>query len=273
MTLISMAVAVMLAQGNFAMAQSTPPSDPPKAPGAPAPPKGPGAPSSPAPPRSPSKSPSIGDLLPPNKLSVKESKDGWILLFDGSDASKSFRGFKKESLPGGWTVVDGCLTRTGEGGDIVTKDEYESFEFVCDWRVKTGGNSGIMWHVSEEKAYPWETGPEMQILDDAAHVDGRTPETSAGACYALYPAPAGAAKPAGEWNKARILVDGTQVTLWLNGVETAKFDTSSDEWKARIAKSKFKDMPLFATKKKGFIALQDHGDEVAFRNIKIRPIK
>lgn len=113
----------------------------------------------------------------------------------------------------------------------------------------------------------------MQILDDAAHGDGRSPLTSAGACYALYPAPEGAVRPAGEWNTARILVQGPKVELWLNGVRTAAFDTSSDDWKRRVAESKFSSMPLFGTKEKGHIALQDHGDLVSFRNIKIRPIQ
>lgn len=208
-----------------------------------------------------------------NELTDKERADGWVLLFDGKDASQHFRGFRKESLPDGWQVVDGTLVRKGPGGDIVTRETYKDFEFVCEWKVGPAGNSGVMWHVGEEKNYPWETGPEMQILDDAGHVDGRTPYTSAGACYALYPAPEGAVKPAGEWNRARILVQGSKVELWLNGVQTATFDTSSDDWKERIAKSKFKDMPAFATKDSGHIALQDHGDEVAFRNIKIRPIR
>lgn len=214
----------------------------------------------------------MGDPMP-NTLTPQERLDGWVLLFDGVNASKNFRGYRKTDLPEGWVAENGVLVRKGPGGDIVTREQYTDFEFTCDWMVKAGGNSGIMWHVGEERPAPWETGPEMQILDDAAHVDGRTPETSAGACYALYPAPVGAVKPAGSWNRARMLVQGPKVELWLNGVKTASFDTSSDDWKARIAKSKFKDMPAFATLDRGVIALQDHGDEVAFRNIKVRPIK
>jgi len=210
-----------------------------------------------------------------NTLSDAERAAGWVLLFDGKDAAPHFRGYRKQSMPGAWKVIDGTLSFVpgGEGGDIVTREQYKDFEFICDWRVAPGGNSGIMWHVGEAHSYPWETGPEMQILDDAAHVDGRTPMTSAGACYALYPAPEGAAKPAGAWNTARILVQGPKVELWLNGVQTASFDTSSDDWKKRLAESKFKSMPAFATLDKGHIALQDHGDLVAFRNIRIRPIQ
>lgn len=208
----------------------------------------------------------------PNTLAPDEKAAGWILLFDGTDASRSFRGYKKESLPEGWTVVDGAITRTGGGGDIVTRDEWKDFEFVCDWKVAPGGNSGIMWHVGEELTYPWETGPEMQVLDDAKHPDGKSRLTSAGACYALYPAPEGAVKPAGEWNTARIRVQGGKVELWLNGVQTASFDTTSEEFKKRLAASKFATMPKFGTLASGRIALQDHGDQVSFRNLKIRPL-
>jgi len=231
----------------------------------------PAVPKLPAPAQKPA-APSIGEPMP-NTLTPQERLDGWVLLFDGENASKSFRGYRKQDLPEGWIATDGCIVRKGPGGDIVTREQYKDFEFMCDWKVQTGGNSGIMWHVSEERPNPWETGPEMQILDDAAHVDGRSPSTSAGACYALYDAPEGAVKPAGQWNRARVLIQGTKGELWLNGVKTASFDTASDEWKDRIAKSKFKDMPQFAKMDRGVIALQDHGDEVAFRNIKVRPIQ
>lgn len=256
--------------------KSPQPPTAPKAPTAPRAPTAPKAPAAPKPPVAATPSapgaPSAADPAP-NTLTAEEKNAGWVLLFDGTDAGKHFRGFRKDALPEGWQVVDGMIVRKGAGGDIITREMYKDFEFVCDWMVKPGGNSGIMWHVSEEREYPWETGPEMQILDDKAHVDGRSPSTSAGACYALYPAPEGAARPAGEWNRARILVRGPKVELWLNGVQTASFDTSSAEWKEKIAASKFKAMPMFATKERGYLALQDHGDEVSFRNVKIREIE
>ena len=208
----------------------------------------------------------------PNTLSAAEVKDGWVLLFDGKDASKSFRGFKRTDTPKEWTVEDGAIVLRGKGGDLATKDEYSDFEFAIDWKITSGGNSGIMWRSSEDFGAPWETGPEMQVLDDAKHADGQSPLTSAGACYALYPAPKGATKPVGEWNHAEISAIGPKVTYTLNGVKTAEFDLSSKEWKDKVAGSKFASMKAFGTKDKGHIVLQDHGDVVMYRNIKIRPI-
>ena len=207
-----------------------------------------------------------------NTLTAAEQRDGWVLLFDGSDAGKMLRGYKKSDLPKEWKAEDGTLTMRGHGGDIVTKDEYRDFEFQVDWRIAKGGNSGIMWHVTEDHGYPWETGPEMQILDDERHADGKSRLTSAGACYALYPAPSGVVKPAEEWNTANIKVQGSKVTYTLNGVVTAQFDMSSKDFKDRLAGSKFASMKDFATKPAGHVALQDHGDVVSFRNMKIRAL-
>jgi hypothetical protein len=209
-----------------------------------------------------------------NQLSAAEKSEGWVLLFDGKD-TKNFRGFKKAEIPGSWQVQDGCIVFTkkeGAGGDIMTKDQWDNFEFQADWNVSEGGNSGMMWHVTEEGTYPWETGPEMQILDDAKHADGKSRLTSAGSCYALYAAPEGVVKPAGQWNTARITCVGSKVTLTLNGTKVVEFDTASDEYKERLKKSKFASMPMFGTKTKGHVALQDHGDVVKFRNIKVRPL-
>jgi hypothetical protein len=198
--------------------------------------------------------------------------DGWVSLFDGTDPSKHLRGFRRADFPAEWKVEDGAIVLRGKGGDLVTKDQYADFEFQVDWKVAPGGNSGIMWHVSEDFGAPWETGPEMQVLDDDKHNDGKSRLTSAGACYALYPAPMGAVKPAGEWNTAYIKVVGPKVVYRLNGVTTAEFDMSSKDWKDRLAGSKFASMKAFGTKSSGHIAIQDHGDVVMFRNMKVRPI-
>jgi hypothetical protein len=209
---------------------------------------------------------------PENALTDAERKAGWILLFDGKAAGAKLRGFKRADFPSEWAVEDGCIVLRGKGGDLVTKDQFADFEFSCDWNVAPGGNSGIMWHVSEEFSYPWETGPEMQVLDDERHGDGKSRLTSAGACYGLYPAPEGAVRPAGEWNTAVIRVAGPKVTYTLNGVKTAEFDMSSQEWKDKVKGSKVASMPNFATRPSGHIALQDHGDVVKYRNLKVRPI-
>ena len=208
----------------------------------------------------------------PNTLSPAERQAGWKLLFDGTDASKHLRGYRRGDFPKEWAVEDGCIVLRGKGGDLVTRDEYSDFEFACEWKVAPGGNSGIMWHVSEEFGAPWETGPEMQVLDDERHGDGKSRLTSAGACYALYAAPKGAVKPAGEWNRASIRCVGPKVTYTLNGVVTADFDMSSQQWRDTVKGSKFASMPAFGTKSKGHIALQDHGDVVMYRNLKVRPL-
>ena len=207
-----------------------------------------------------------------NALTPAERAAGWTLLFDGTDPSKQLRGFRRADFPKEWATEDGCIVLRGKGGDIVTREQYGDFEFTCDWKVAPGGNSGIMWHVSEDFGAPWETGPEMQVLDDERHGDGKSRLTSAGACYALYPAPTGAVNPAGEWNRATIRCVGPKVTYALNGVVTADFDMSSQDWKDRVKGSKFASMPAFGTKPSGHVALQDHGDVVMYRNLKIRPL-
>lgn len=198
---------------------------------------------------------------------------GWITLFDGGDPAVHWRGFRQEGFPTGWEVRDACLVHVGPGGgDIVTRREFGSFELELDWKVTPGGNSGIFYHVSEDMPNTWETGPEMQILDDGTHQDGKDRLTCAGADYALHPAPLGAVKPVGQWNRARILVEGMHVRHWLNGVKTADFVRGSDDWKARVAASKFSRMPAYAKNARGHLALQDHGDEVWFRNIRVKPL-
>jgi hypothetical protein len=203
----------------------------------------------------------------------------WITLFDGGDVSKSFRGFRSEELPSSWVVKDGCLVhlRTAgdgrmEGGDLVTRDQWCNFELELEWKVTPGGNSGIFYRASEDTANIWENAPEMQILDDATHNDGKDRLTSAGADYALHPAPLGAVKPVGQWNKVRIVANGDHVQHFLNGVKTADFVRNSDDWKGRVARSKFSKMPKYATNACGHIGLQDHGDEVWFRAIRVKPL-
>jgi hypothetical protein len=170
--------------------------------------------------------------------------------------------------------VDGALTRVGEAGDIVTREEFQDFELALEWKVEPGGNSGIMYRVAEgrELETVWQSGPEFQVLDDARHPDGRRPETSAGACYGLYPATGGVVRPAGEWNEARIVVQGAQVEHWLNGQRVVRYELGSRDWEDRVRASKFASMLRYGREPRGHIALQDHGDWVAFRNIRIRSI-
>ncbi len=204
-----------------------------------------------------------------NTLTEEERAAGWRLLFDGETTS-GWRGYRQETMPEGWQVVDGALTRVAPTGDIVTVEQFSDFELTLEWKVEPGGNSGIFFRVSEEPDDVWESGPEMQILDDAAHPDGLQRETAAGSNYALHAAPEGVVRPAGEWNEVRILVRGNHVEHWLNGVKVVEYELGSEDWEERVRNSKFATMPRYGREPRGHIALQDHGDWVAFRNIKIR---
>jgi hypothetical protein len=204
-----------------------------------------------------------------NTLTAEERAQGWQLLFDGESLDQ-WRGFRQDVLPDGWVAQEGLLVRTEGGGDIITRDTFRDFELSLDWMVHEGGNSGILYRVSEEVARTFEGAPEMQVLDDAVHVDGGDPLTSAGAHYAMHPAPRGVVHPAGEWNHARIRVQRNHVTHWLNGQEIVDYELGSDDWNRRLARSKFTQWPAYGTFPEGHIALQDHGDWVAYRNIKIR---
>jgi len=198
-----------------------------------------------------------------------EQSDDWRSLFDGA-TTNGWRGYGRRDMPGGWRVVDGALTRVGDAGDIITADQFANFELTLEWKIAPGGNSGIFYRVIEGPERTYHSGPEMQVLDDARHADGKTRLTAAGALYGLYPAPPGVAKPAGEWNAARIVANGAHVEHWLNGVKVVDCELWGPEWERLVAGSKFREWPTFARARKGHIALQDHGDWVAYRNIKIK---
>ena len=195
----------------------------------------------------------------------------WRTLFDGRSL-EAWRGFKKDSVPAGWQAVDGALTRVGEAGDLITRDQFGDFELTLEWKVAEGGNSGIMYRVTETADATYETGPEMQVLDDAHHKDGESRLTAAGSAYGLYAAPAGVVKPAGQWNAVRIVVRGNHVEHWLNGTKVVEYELGSPDWEARVRNSKFKQWPGYGRAASGHIALQDHGDRVAYRNIKVRTL-
>jgi len=205
----------------------------------------------------------------PNTLTAEERAAGWRLLFDGTTTA-GWRGFRQTAMPGGWAVVDGALTRVGKGGDIVTEEEFSDFELSFEWQIAPGGNSGVFFGVSETAKAVWHTAPEYQILDNAGHKDGATPATSTGANYALHPPARNVARPAGQWNQSRIVVRGAHVEHWLNGERIVEYELGSADWKALVAASKFQEHSAYGTVRPGRIALQDHGDRVAFRSIKIR---
>lgn len=210
-------------------------------------------------------------------LTDREKAAGWKVLFDGTSADQ-WRTYNKDALSDKWKVADGALVLAGKGGgDIVTKDQFGSFDVVLEYKIGKGGNSGLMFHVREVKGKPpYDSGPEVQIQDNAA---GRDPQ-KAGWLYQMYQPPADpqtgkpldATKPVGEWNQLRLRLDGPKGTVWMNGVKYFDFEIGSDDWKERLGKSKFAKWENFAKAEKGHLCLQDHGDEVAFRNIKVRPL-
>ena len=154
----------------------------------------------------------------------------------------------------------------------MTVEEFGDFELSLEWKVAEAGNSGIFYRAARGSDNIFMSAPEMQVLDDAGHADGGNPLTSAGANYGLHPATPGVVKPAGEWNEARILVDGNHVEHWLNGQKMVEYELGSPEWKELVANSKFDQWPEYGTAARGHIGLQDHGDPVWFRNIRIREL-
>lgn len=212
---------------------------------------------------------------PLNSLTDAEKAVGWKLLFDGKDASQWWRGYKKDGLSEQWAVEDGALVLKGKGGgNIITREQFESFEFSIDWKISEGGNSGIMFKVQESEPQPWHTGPEVQIQDNVKGHDAQ----KAGWMYQLYAASMDTTKPAGEWNTFRLKCVKTPAGTyrcehWMNGTKYVEYEIGSADWDAKVAASKFKDKPGFGKSPKGHICLQDHGNVVAFRNVKIREVK
>ena len=195
----------------------------------------------------------------------------WRALFDG-ESTAGWRGYQMAGTPGGWQVVDGALTRVGSGGDIITEDQFANFELELEWNVSPGGNSGIFFRVTETAGNTYETGPEMQVLDDAEHANGQSPLTSAGANFGLNAVTDQVVKPPGEWNSVRMVADGAHVEHWLNGEKVVEYELWSSDWESRVSNSKFAEWPGYGRATRGHIALQDHGDWVAYRNIRIREL-
>lgn len=209
-----------------------------------------------------------------NTLSAAERAAGWKLLFDGKDLA-GWRGYKTASAPPKWKVEEGAITLTETGGvDLMTADEFGDFELSIDWKISPKGNSGIIYLVKEapDAAQTYNTGPEMQVLDNDGHADGKFPSHRAGALYDFVVPAKDAAKPVGEWNTARIELKLGRITHWLNNVKVVEFSYGDEAWRKAVAASKFKTMPLFGLATTGHIALQDHGDRVWYRNIKIRAL-
>jgi glucose/arabinose dehydrogenase len=210
---------------------------------------------------------------PSNTITEPERRAGWRLLFDGHSL-EGFRGYRKEGPGTGWVVEDGAIVRRGpNAGDLVTKETFERFELELEFRVGPGGNSGVMFHVTESQPKPWMSGPEIQILDSAAGLHSqRTDPQRTGWLYQLYEAKPDSTRPAGEWNRLSLRVAPDSGQVCINGVRYFTFKKGSPDWDKRVARSKFAQFPDFGRAERGHICLQDHGDEVAFRSIKVREL-
>jgi hypothetical protein len=202
-------------------------------------------------------------------------KGKWKVLFAGQ-ATGAWRGFKQDAFPDkAWKVEAGTLKTIvgGQPRDIITREKYRDFELELEWKIAPGGNSGIIYLVSEDFDQTYQTGPEMQVLDDAKHADGKEPKTSAGSLFALIaPDNNKVLEPVGSWNKVRLIVHNRHVEHWLNGRKVLAYELGSDQLRALVAASKFKSFPRFAQNREGYLALQNHGDEVWYRKIRIRSL-
>lgn len=227
----------------------------------------------------------------PNNMQSSEkngaaSEDGFVSLFDGQ-TTKGWHNYGKTTVGKAWKAVDGTLHldtmgkkdwQTSEGGDLVTDEEFDNFHLKYDWKIAPKGNSGVVFYIHEDTTYKymWQTGPEMQVLDNGTstadgHPDGKITSHRAGDLYDMIVSKE-TVKPAGEWNSAEIISNKGKLEFYLNGQQTLATTMWDDSWKALIAKSKFKAMKGFGTYNKGRIGLQDHGDLVWFRNIMIKKL-
>ncbi len=198
------------------------------------------------------------------------SNNDWTVLFDGETVT-GLSGYKQVGFPTSWEIVDGTLkTIPGYGVDLISEDIYNNFELELEWKVPEGGNSGIFYFATEERDWIWQSAPEMQVLDDMALTDGKIALTSAGALYGLIAPSTMVVNPVGEFNQVRIIVKDNHVEHWLNGTKILEYEYGSETLNKLIANSKFKSMPHFAKAAEGHIGLQHHGEEVWFRNIRIR---
>jgi hypothetical protein len=185
----------------------------------------------------------------------------------------AWRGWISGVLPAGWHVADGVLSKTGAVEDLLTREEFGNFELELQWKIGRDGNSGVFYRGTRGYDHIYWSAPEYQLLDDANAPDGRSPLTSSGAAYGVYPAPRGVVKPLGEWNTTRIRVVGAHVEHWLNGRKVVDYQLGGADWKIRVAASKFARYPNYGLAPRGFIGIQgDHPGTLALRGIRIRTL-
>lgn len=208
---------------------------------------------------------------------AKDKSDDWQPLFNGKNLD-GWHVFNNPETDGKWKVTDGTLffdsSVDGQGGDIVTDGEYENYEFMLEWKISACGNSGIFWGVQEDGNLKrtWHSAPEMQVLDNTCHPDAKIITHRAGDLYDMISCSEENVKPAGQWNEVKIVANNGKYKFYQNGVNVVSFEMYNAKWDEMVMNSKFKDKEHFGKYRKGKFALQDHGNDVWFRNIKIKEI-
>jgi hypothetical protein len=226
-----------------------------------------------------SKAPKEGDTTKVETAAVKADED-WTELFNGTSTA-GWRGYGKEIFPEqGWIIEGGALKCVGsgqgeaggKGGDIIYNKKFKDFRLKLEWKISEGGNSGIFYLAEENENPIWQSSPEMQVLDNVKHPDailGKDGNRQAGSLYDLIPAKPQNTKPVGEWNEVEIMVYQGTVVHKMNGETVLEYHLGTPDWDTLIANSKFKPYPFFGKYREGYIGLQDHGNDVWYRNIKI----
>jgi hypothetical protein len=220
---------------------------------------------------------SVSETGGENHLSKAQHAEGWVSLFDGR-TTEGWHFFKNKEN-NSWEVSEGTIhckpfveNATNHRSDLTSNKQYENFELTFDWKISAQGNSGVMFRVSEDFDEPYASGPEYQVIDDEGYPGDLKDGQLTGANYDMHPPSAKAAKPVGEWNQSKIIVQGNHVEHWLNNTKVVEYELGSEDWNKRRAASKWKDFPGYGLTKSGYIDLQDHGNEVWYKNIFIKPL-
>jgi len=216
--------------------------------------------------------PSPSGMSQSTNVPARETARGeWRALFDGRSLA-GWREYRSQTQPSGWVAREGTLVKDRPTQDIVTTEQFGDFELEFEWRISNRGNAGVFYRATEEYDKIYWSATEYQLLDDASQ-PGVDRLTATGSAYALYPAAAGAAKAAGEWNSSRIIARGAHVEHWLNGTKLLEYEYGSPDWEAKVKAGKFVDWPNYGRARRGYIGLQgDHGGQLALRNIRIREL-
>lgn len=206
-------------------------------------------------------------------MSKWEARSGFVSLFDGRTL-KGWKGWKRDSIPGVWQAIDGELRVVpgNDDGDLCTIRQFGDFDLRVEFKNSRSTNSGIIYRALEDYPEAWKTGPEYQVLDDLAAYGNKPTKNSAASFYDLYAPLAGVCRPPGQWNEGRIVAKGNHIEHWLNGVKVIDLEIGSPEFQEKLRRSKFADTAGFAQKPKGYLVLQDHGHEVAFRRLRIKEL-